>query len=982
MTTDPSLRLRHSAVPHLSDALVDTACARVADFCQHHREEGAWLAQQLADSSFAAQLATVWSCSTFVHETCMISPGTFVELVTSGDLGTSYDDAGYSARLAARLAGTADEKQLQRVLRQFRRREMLRIVWRDFSRAAPLLETTGDVTRLAEACLQHSLEFLQPLVEQQLGTPVGAASGRPQRLVVLGMGKMGAWELNVSSDIDLIFAFPEGGETCGGRRQVSNQEFFIRLAQKLIQALDNNTADGFVFRVDMRLRPYGESGALVLNFDAMEEYYQTQGRDWERYAMIKARVVAGAREDGEALMAILRPFTYRRYIDFTAIQSLRDMKNLINREVARLGNADDVKKGAGGIREVEFIAQAFQLIRGGKDKRFQNPSLQAILGLLAEEQLLPAGEPELLWRAYEFLRNTEHVLQGAGDRQTQVLPEDSGGRAVVAAVMGYNSWQGFYRHLEDHRSAVQRVFAGIAAETSGEARPEPDQQAARALWLGTPDAESLGRELEALGYRDAAALAAQLHELREGRAVKGMSASVRDRLDTFMPLLITLCRERGDATGVLGRILPLVAAVLRRSAYLVLLIENREALRQLVYLCGESSWIASQIGRYPALLDELLDPRTLFTPQDKHSISQDLRQHLLRIPGEDLEAQMEALRYFRRAQALRIAACEVSGALPLMKVSDNLTWLAEAVLEQVQAIAWGWMVARHGRPGRGDPAQADPGLLVVGYGKLGGIELGHGSDLDLVFLHSADPNLASDGERSIDNNSFFLRLCQRMIHILTTHTASGDLYEVDPRLRPNGNSGLLVTSLAAFEKYQRDSAWTWEHQALARARAICGDADLAREFARVRHEILGLPRDPASLVADVVEMREKMRVHLGSKAGDGEGQFHLKQDAGGIVDVEFMVQYLVLRHAHQHPDLLEFTDNMRILDAIARNQLMAGEQVQTLQQAYVHYRGLGHRLSLQGAPAVVEVAQGSELDGYRQRVAAIWQQVMAPVAAS
>jgi glutamate-ammonia-ligase adenylyltransferase len=920
-----------------------------------------------------------------VYDTCLTWLQVLEDLYQRGDLATRYGEHGYSQRLAAQLATVVEEKGLHRALRQFRRREMVRIVWRDFSRTAPLLETTGDVTRLAEACIQQAIAFLYPLVAATQGTPMGKYSGKQQQLVVLGMGKMGAWELNVSSDIDLIFAFHEAGETQGGRKQVSNQEFFVRLAQKLIQALDNNSADGFVFRVDMRLRPYGESGALVLNFDAMEEYYQTQGRDWERYAMIKARVVAGSREDGDALMAILRPFTYRKYIDFSAIQSLSDMKALISREVARLGIVDDVKKSAGGIREVEFIAQAFQLIRGGKDSRFQNPSLQHVLGLLEEDSLLTPGDAPKLWQAYEFLRNCEHAIQGSNDKQSQRLPQDELGQSIIATVMGYTCWFDFYRQLEAHRAHVKSVFAGIAAASPQELRAAPEVSGARAIWLAA-DAEGLAEELQALGVSESQAIAAALFGLRESRAVKALTANVRERLDNFIPLLISHCAQVDNGALALARIIPLVEAILRRSAYLVLMIENPDALRQLVYLCGESSWVAEQIRHYPALLDELLDVRTLFTPADKNSIAQELRQLMLRIPGDDLEAQMEALRYFRRAQGLRIAACEVEGALPLMKVSDNLTWLAEVILDQALAMARDWVRARHGNPGKSDPGKSDPGksddgqqpgLLVIGYGKLGGLELSHGSDLDLVFVHNANPNVASDGERSIDNSSYFMRLCQRLIHILTTQTHSGQLYEVDTRLRPNGNSGLLVTSLVAFEKYQRESAWTWEHQALVRARAVAGDMALNSAFEAIRHQVLSLHREPEKLRAEVVAMREKMRAHLGSGQAAAGRQFHLKQDTGGIVDIEFIAQYTVLRHSAEHPSLLTHTDNIRILDAVENQQLLAGEASQQLREAYIFYRSLGHRLNLQGRPSVIEEnhSDWQRASACRAQVTAIWQKI-------
>ena len=957
----------------LPGAIVAAAEHQVDLFGERAGDDRArWLAGRLDDGDFRNQLTLVWGASEFVAKACVAHPDTFVELVESGDLWRPMDVEAL-AGLAERLSAVAGEKDLHRTLRQFRRREMVRLVWRDFTRQAVMEDTTREVSLLAETVLDQTLDFLYRQLCESLGTPIGRESGESQRLVVLGMGKLGARELNLSSDIDLIFAFAEAGETRGGKRELSNQEFFVRLGQKLIQALDSNTVDSFVFRVDMRLRPYGQSGALALGFDAMEEYYHNQGRDWERYAMIKARVVAGDKEAGADLMAILRPFTYRKYIDFSAIQSLRDMKALINREVKRTGAERDIKKGAGGIREVEFVAQAFQLIRGGKDPGFQQTELKSVLRLLDDERLLPEGKAEALWQAYLFLRNTEHVLQGMGDQQTQSLPAGEEDQAVVAAVMGFPGWEAFLAELDRHRQAVRDVFAEVASEPVQE-REEPEAiREARASWQAEADADHLAEELADMGYEAAREAAEALLALRESRAVAAMAASIRDRLDTFMPRLIASCARRDNAAQTLIRILPLVQGVVRRSAYLVLLIENPSALDQLVHLCGESVWIAEQISRYPALLDELLDARTLYTPTDRESIAQDLRQHVLHVPSDDLEMQMEALRYFRRAHTLRIAACEVEGALSLMNASDNLTWLAEVILEHVLDLAWDWMVQRHGHPGHGEE-DPEPGMLVLGYGKLGGIELGHGSDLDLVFVHNADPNLSSDGERSIDNATFFVRLGQRMVHILTTQTVSGALYEVDMRLRPNGNAGMLVSSLPSFEKYQRQEAWTWEHQALVRARPVAGNGELGKAFLNLRREVLCERRDPGELRDDVLAMREKMRTHLGSgdKAARA-GEFQLKQDAGGIVDIEFMVQFAVLARAREFPELTRWTDNMRILDSLEEKDILAPDEARGLREAYIAYRSATHRLQLQRQPGVV---QGEAFAPHRQAVTAVWQRLL------
>lgn len=934
-------------------------------------------------AQFSSDLKLVWSCSEFVAAACSGHPDIFQQLVDSGDLADSYAESAMEQQLSERLQSVEAEGELFRELRQFRAREMIRIVWRDFTRAANLEETTADMTALAEACLQCTLDFLYPIACEDWGTPVNS-DGNPQQMVVLGMGKVGAWELNVSSDIDLIFSYPESGETRGGRRSFSNQEFFVRLGQKLIKALDVRNADGFVFRVDMRLRPYGQSGALILNFDAMEEYYQTQGREWERYAMIKARVVAGDREAGAKLMAMLRPFTYRKYIDFSAIDSLRDMKALINREVQRKGMSNDVKRGAGGIREVEFVGQAFQIIRGGRDARFQNPALKDILVLLGAEGLLPANDTEALYQSYTFLRNVEHALQGWQDKQTQMLPDDELGQFRLAYLMGFDGWDQFLVCLDQHRALVRQLFEAVIAdekqEGDGEGVNEEFRQA-KHIWDSSwdscddsDDSVAVAQGLDSLGYNNSEQAVSFIQGLQQSRSVLSMASDTRVRLDDLMPGLIAACASLDNDAETLGRVLHLVESVARRSAYLVLLKENPVALQSTVRLCAASPWIAEQLSHYPALLDELLDTRTLYSLPDRRQLEDELRQQLLRVPGDDLESQMEVLRYFKCSHSLHVAACEVEEILPLMKVSDYLTWLAEAILSHVLEIAWDQMVERYGRPA-GENGE-EPGFLIVGYGKLGGIELGHGSDLDLVFLHDANPNKSTDGERSIDNATFFMRLGQRIIHIITTQMISGDLYEVDMRLRPSGNSGMLVASLAAFEKYQREDAWTWEHQALVRARPIVGSRRLSQAFEEARHRVLCQQRDHQKLLADVIEMRNKMREHLGgsSKALEGgSAAFNLKQDAGGIVDIEFMVQFAVLDRSHEIPDLTRWSDNIRILECLEEGGVISAEDAGFLMGAYKIYRSVGHRLQLQKSPVVVDV---SEFTLEREQVSAVWNKLL------
>ena len=936
------------------------------------------------DDIFMTELQRVLAGSDFVAEQLRRDPAMAWRLMQDGRLWRTLEQ-GEMARMVADAVAQdtsdgATEELLAQNLRRFRQQQQVRIIWRDITRQAPTMETTRDLSDMADTCLEQAYRWVYQQLISGFGTPFDEEDNQ-QHLVVLGMGKLGAQELNLSSDIDLIFAFPAQGETRGGRRSLSNQEFFTRVGQRLIKLLDDVTVDGFVFRVDMRLRPYGDSGALVFSFNALEQYYQSQGRDWERYAMIKARVVAGDQAAGAELLARLRPFVYRRYIDFAAIEALRNLKQLIQREVQRKGLQDNVKLGSGGIREVEFIGQAFQLIHGGRDRSLQQRPILAVLDVLAANVYLPDEAVDELKGAYLFLRDTEHALQAIDDRQTQMLPTDSLNQARVAMIMGCDDWEEFRRQLELQRSRVARHFAGVIADPDEE---DGEDQAPHTEWMtlltGFPEPEQAQEQLAEGGFKDAERAWTLLQNLMRSARVRAMQRMGRERLDVFMPRLLAMACEQEDPDLALERVIPLVEAVARRSAYLVLLTENPNALRELLVLCSASPLVAEQIARYPVVLDELLNSGRLYRPPEIAELADELRQQLLRIPEDDLEQQMEALRYFKRAHTLRVAASEIAGSLPLMKVSDYLTWIAEAILQQVLQLAWRDMVRRHGVPRRHDGSICELDFIIVGYGKVGGIELGHGSDLDLVFIHDGDTEAETDGPRPLDGGRFYTRLGQRIIHILNTQTTSGVLYDVDMRLRPSGDSGLLVTSLDAFARYQREKAWTWEHQALVRARPLAGCPALGDKFNALRGEVLGRQRDELTLRKEVQEMRQKMRDNLATQATLGgfdpsaftaQAQFDLKQDAGGIVDIEFMVQYAVLAWSCRYPDLLRFTDNIRILDGLRDAGLIAGEDVQHLQEAYKAYRAAAHRLALQKQPGKTP---GDQFHDYRHDIIRLWQQ--------
>ena len=918
-------------------------------------------------------LPRVWAASDFVMQSCVRAPALLADVIDSGDMLTQYADpaAAYVQRVTTALAETADATALAQRLRSVRRREMLRIAWRDLAGWAELGETLHDLSALAAACVDGALHRLDDWQRVELGVPLGMRSGAPQGLVVIGMGKLGAGELNFSSDIDVIFAYPEDGETTGGARACGNEDYFRRLAQRLIHAISAPTADGFVFRVDMRLRPFGDAGPLVMSFDALEEYYQTHGREWERYAWIKAAPVAGDAAAGAQLMQQLRPFVFRRYLDFGAYRSLREMKALIAEQVKSKGIEDNIKLGAGGIREIEFIGQAFQLIRGGRESELQARPILTVLHRLVERGYLPTYAGVDLVAAYEFLRRTENRLQEYADQQTHRLPQDAQGRLRLAFAMGYSSWADFDRHLGRHRRRVQDHFNHFFAAPAGDGSAPTDVPLDR-LWRSASAGADAHATLAAAGFPDPAEALDAVARLRESAACRHLTAQGRERLDYLMPLLLAAVAQGERPNVTLTRVLALLEKIARRTAYLALLVENTVVLSQLVRLCAASPWIAAELARVPLLLDMLLDPRALYAPLDRGALQWELDDAVQPVGDDDLEQQMEALRHFKQTNVLRVAAADVAGAYPLMVVSDHLTEIAEVTLGALLRLARRHLRARHGAPRcRVDDRTFEPGFAVIGYGKLGGIELGYGSDLDLVFLHdSAGEELGTAGPKPLDNAVYFARLGQRIIHMATAHTPSGVLYEIDMRLRPSGASGLLVSSVAAFADYQRKDAWTWEHQALVRARVVAGDAAVAAAFDTVRREVLARRRDPAVLRREVREMRQRMRDELGQR---DPAQFDLKQDAGGIADIEFMVQYGVLAWACDFPELLRYTDNIRLLAGMAGAGLITAAAAQLLSDASRSYRASVHQLTLQDEPARVPAAAFAEL---RMEILRLWRALM------
>jgi glutamate-ammonia-ligase adenylyltransferase len=840
-----------------------------------------------------------------------------------------------AGELAAWLAAQpVSEANLKQVLRQLKQRAYARIAARDLAGLAPLGEVVECMTQIAELAVACAVEVLGRGLVERYGTPRGADGGA-QELIVIGMGKLGGRELNVSSDIDLIFVYPEDGDT-DGTKTISNFEYFTRLGRALINAIADVTEDGQVFRVDMRLRPNGESGPLVCSFEMLENYFYTQGREWERYAWIKARPLTGngAGSRWEELEAIRRPFVFRKYLDFGAINAMRELHAQIRQEVAKKDKADNVKLGPGGIREIEFIAQVFQLIRGGRDPALQlKPTLQ-VLQRLADGGLLASEAVAALCAAYDFLRRVEHRLQYLDDAQTHTLPTTEADRAIIARAMAYSSYDGLLAEIDDHRAAVAGHFEAVFAD------PNRGEHKLAGMWRGAGGDEQ-AEEFAELGYRQPREAAQRVAALREGPRYQQLAAGIRERFDALVPQMIQAAAEMRNPDDTLMRSLELLEAISRRAAYLALLQQYPQALRKVSELVSSSSWAAEYLQRHPILLDELLDPRLLDVLPDWSGVRAQLEIRLAEMEP-DTERQMDLLRETHHAQVFRLLAQDVAELYTVEKLADHLSELADILLDAALRHAWLKVLKRHVEV---------PRFAIISYGKLGGKELGFASDLDLVFLY--DDPAPEAGEN-------YGRLGTRLNTWLSAQTAAGQLFETDLRLRPNGDSGLVVTSMESFRKYQLESAWVWEHQALTRARFSAGDPAVGEAFEKIRCEVLCQRRDLEKLRADIVEMRQKMADAHATRGDLRETVFDLKHDPGGLVDVEFVVQYLVLGYSHAHPELTGNKGNIALLKMAADAGLIPAALAETVRSAYRDYRRMQHGLRLNGTKARVapeEVAQ-------------------------
>lgn len=862
------------------------------------------------------------------------------------DILQNIDEAMTEQIMSDWLASQAigDETSLKRALRQIRQRTMLRIIVRDLSGLADMHEVVQAVSQLAEVTVNTALQFHTVWLQATHGEPMGER-GNKQDLIVVGMGKLGGYELNVSSDIDLIFAFEEDGET-NGQRPLSNMEFFSRLGKKLIAAIDDVTEDGFVFRVDMRLRPYGSEGPLACSFAMLEEYYQNMGREWERYAWIKGRVIAGPERQ---LTEMLRPFVFRKYLDFGAFASMRDLKIQIQRDVNRRDMHDNIKLGRGGIREVEFIAQVFQLIRGGQDSSLQIKPTLAVLDMLKSKGLLPEQTVAELTEAYIFLRNLEHRLQYVDDAQTQELPKSDEAKARISLAMNFSDWNALHEVLETHRRNVDRHFREVFSEREGEPASEQNNQAAD-IWQGAAAESEMIQHLQALGYQEPEETLRRLNSMHQGSRYKQLPEQSRHRFNALMPAVITQAALQSSPDVTLMRISDLLDAVCRRASYLALLAEYPDALTLLVKLASASPWLIQYLSQHPILLDELLDTRNLYAEPDFKAMRAELNRRLADVP-EDIERQMNIMRDFKHASTFRFAVKDIVGELTLERLSDYLSELADLILQTTIETVWPHLKVKH---------RDDPKFAIIGYGKLGGKEMGYTSDLDIIFLYDDDAAESSD---------IYARFGQRINNWLSSLTSAGTLYETDLALRPDGASGLLVSDIEVFRDYQEHKAWLWEHQALSRARFVAGDSEIGAKFETIKNNVIRQVRDIKKLREEVLGMREKM---LSGHANKG-ALFDLKHDRGGIIDVEFIVQYLVLAHANQYPELTENRGNIALLEKLAKLGLIDPNQAKGAVSAYRQFRTLQHAMGLQGQTNAR--VKFSDVAQHAEKVMKLWNTV-------
>ncbi len=932
------------------------------------------LKQKLSPQEFAAfearsEFRYVLSLSDFVANVIYSYPKESLALVENGALDDPKFHLEPSAYVNSAISAEQNDPELKKNLRMLRRTHYMAIAWRDLCGMTEIDEVFLKLSNLAESIVLRTVEVVRSKFKNALGEALDK-DGSPLPLIILGMGKLGGRELNFSSDLDLIFCYPYEGTTEGGSRTLEFREYFSKVVQKFSNLISDITVDSFCYRIDLRLRPFGDAGALVNSFDGLQIYYETQGRTWERYALVKARILnddvrLGA--FGQELTHMLRPFVYRRYLDYGAIQSLRKLKYLIESEVRRRALSNNFKLGKGGIREIEFIAQVFQLMRGGRYSELRDESLRKTLKNIKVLELIPEEISRALDDSYVFLRRTENVIQEFSDKQVQSLPECERDQLRLIYAMNFQNFEDYLKVLDKVMHFVHGEFLKVVASREDE---KPTDLKNFDLWEADNDASELEKQLLPLLKKCEVAsnLAQKILSLKGNLKRMPVGPVGRETLLELMPKVIALVARYENADVLFARVSGLIERVALRTPYLQLLRDQNEVLERFIRLLIDNQFASELITAHPILLDELFIPQYFEKPPKTDEFFAMLQERLMRIDVNDLEALMEELRLFKKIMIFRIALSDKAGKLPLMKISDCLTFLAEAIIKELILLAWDQTEHKYGKPKHRD--RFNPGIAVIGYGKLGGIELGYKSDLDMVFIRETSDDY-TEGEHPVLEAVFYQRLIQRILHLASTNTVGGVLYDTDMRLRPDGDTGVLISDIDAFEIYQRQRAWTWEHQALVRARPVAGSKDIIDRFLKVREDVLRSARDEEKLKEDVISMRRKMRSHLDRSS---DKLYDIKEGMGGMIDVEFISQYLLLKYAPLYPDLVLWTDNVRILDECERLEIIDAKTAEDLRSAYLDIRKIYHELSLADLPRLI---------GVEQRIAAtfrveeIWQKIFA-----
>lgn len=946
--------------------LTETALAKFQqDFVEilaKHKDDAKLLEHQ-------QEVFNVWCASPFIRRVCVAQPQCLEDFLIRSELHTNYDEEKYLQLLHSAVVNVESVDQLQQQLRKTRLAAFARIAWRDIQQYATVQQTLYELSSFADVCIRTTLQWCFDWLQSRPHANEFVKT-LPQNIVIFALGKLGGQELNFSSDVDIVFAYnDEKDYTQEETGKVT--EFYLKVVQLFIKVLAEQTQDGFVFRVDTRLRPFGNSGSLLPSFLSIDQYFQTHGRDWERYAWMKARVIAGEGGEGEQFLQEVTPFVYRKYLDYGAIQALREMKALVDTKARQSSAKENLKIGFGGIREIEFIAQMFQLIYGGKDVSLRIRSTLQALQQLQSRGLLTPDWVEGLTAAYLFLRKAENGLQLREDQQIHTLPTETTQQTQLAYLMNKLDWQEFYTEYKKHTNTVNIIYQSLLANDADVKETALEENKFEKLWLQIDDSEYCLNILTKFYSDNAEHIYQQLKKFAQSSLIQKLIPVARGRLDKFMPIFLHQLLQLDEPIVVFDRFLNILKKVAQRSTYVSLLIENKNKLSTIFSLIQVSPWISQYLATHPLLLDEILSLDANYKPPNIVEMQQQLSAMVINA-DLDLEKYMENLREFKHSQVIQIAAADVVEDYPIMKVSDHLSWLAETCISSAVQFANQELLEKYGAPRCDVDGQTyTPEVLIVEYGKLGGLELGYGSDLDLVFLHnSIGEECETNGSKKIHNDIFFTRLVQRTIHILSTVTAGGKVFDTDLRLRPHGESGPVICSLPAYEKYLINDAWLWEHQALVRARAVTSSHTLKDSFARIRQKVLCQSRETHEVRASIIEMRDKM---LSAKPERSNEVFDLKKDTGGVIDIEFIVQFLVLSNSDQYPEICEYTDNVRILDACAQVGLLKLESAEELKEIYLKYRKYLHQLSLKLLP---ETADANVFAKQRTTVQQYWASLL------